>query len=397
MPNGIQPRPCGGPMNYRRRLRIMLAALAALTGAAMLFNFVVNPYGAWRHRLVSQIYYREREGHDRIIAPYMLQSTEPNTVLVGASRVLMGMPIDQGLKDGILNAAMAAALPEEIGRVMEVALRNPHLKRVIWGLEFFSFDARLIGNPETYARLNRNLRLLVLDNLLSAEALDYGSHLLLRAFEGRSHLDLQVREPIPWPEDYICERFVRHPERGMVATGEPGALRQITLETPYHQNANCCDEVMHNFAKTVDQIRRRRVEPIIFVPPLSEYELEAIRQNGVWPVFQQWKRDLTRILPYYWDFSGYTRLARTDTMFLDVLHVKPEVGMTILRRLLGKPDSGCAQMGVVVDAGLRVDSHNIDQVLALQDQGEQAANAEPNKYLAVVSRAITQHEKLASR
>jgi hypothetical protein len=132
-------------------------------------------------------------------------------------------------------------------------------------------------------------------------------------------------------------------------------------------------------------------------PPLSEYELEAIRQNGMWPTFQQWKRDLAAILPYYWDFSGYTQLARTDTMFLDVLHVKPEVGMAILRHLLGQPDSGCPQMGVVVDAGLRVDSHNIDQVLALQDQCEHVANAQPNKYSDVASQAITRLEKLASR
>jgi hypothetical protein len=383
-------------MNYARRLGMMLIALAGLTGIAMLFNFMVNPFGTWRHRLVSQIYYRERGGHDRLIAPYMVQSTEPDTVLVGASRVFMGMPIDQGLKDGFLNAAMAAALPGEIGKVVEVALRNPNLKRVIWGLEFFSFDQRLTGNADTFARLDGNWRLLVQDNLLSVDALDAGYHLLLRAFDGRSHLDRQVLEPIPWSEDYICERFAHDPDKGVVASGEQVALHQIFLESPYYRNTICCGAVMANFVKTVEEIRRRGVELMVFVPPLSEYELEAIRQNGLWPTFQQWKRGLTRVLPYYWDFSGYTPLARTDTMYLDVLHVKPEVGMTILRRMLGQPDRGCPQMELVADSGLRVDSHNIDEVLALQDKREQLANAEPNKYTAVVSRAMEHQETVAS-
>jgi hypothetical protein len=383
-------------MNYARRLRMMLIALAALTGALVLFNFAANPLGAWRHRLVSQLYYRERAGHDHIIAPYMLQSTEPETVLVGTSRVLLGMPIEQGYKDGILNAAMAAAHAQEISRVINDALRNPHLKRIIWGVEFFSFDARLACDPDTCGRLDGSLRLLILDNLLSAQALDFSYHLLRRAFRGPSHLNRAVRQPIPWPQEYICERFANQ-RGGLVASGEQGALRQILLEMPVYRDTVCCSEVMAKFVKTVAKIRSHGVELIVFLPPLTEYELESIRQNGLWPAFQQWKRDLTKVLPYYWDFSGYTELARSDAMYLDVLHAKPEVGMTILRRLLGLPDSGCPQMGVVVDAGLRVDRNNIDQMLALQEEREEAANAEPNKYSDVVSRAITRQEKLASR
>jgi hypothetical protein len=76
---------------------MMLTALAALTGGALLFNFLINPFGTWRHRLVNGIYYRVRAGHERVIAPYLLRSTEPSTVMFGTSRVLMGIPIEQGI------------------------------------------------------------------------------------------------------------------------------------------------------------------------------------------------------------------------------------------------------------------------------------------------------------
>jgi len=109
----------------------------------------------------------------------------------------------------------------------------------------------------------------------------------------------------------------------------------------------------------------------------------------MWPQYQQWKRDLTGVTPY-WDFSGYNQIARTDTMFMDILHVKPEAGMTILRRLLGDADPQCRDMQIVLDAGLWMDSRDVDRMLAIQDQREQAAIAEPTKYEEVVKRAIRQ-------
>lgn len=366
---------------------MMLTALAALTGGALLFNFLVNPFGTFRHRLVSRIFYRVRAGHERVITPYLLRSTEPSTVMFGTSRVLMGIPIEQGMKDGFLNAGMAAARPEEIARAVGLALRNPRLKRVIWGADFFTFDQRLKPNADTDARLEGSPRLLVLDNLLSAEALDSSYHLLDRAISGRRRLDRKVLEPIPWPADFICERFAHYPQRGLATYGERGALQQVTLDMPLYKDSICCGAAMAQFAGAIDQIRRARVEPIVFVPPLSEYELEAIRQGGLWPRFQQWKRDLAAVVPY-WDFSGYNQIARTDTMFMDILHAKPEAGMTILRRLLGNTEAKCQDMKIVMDSALWVDQNNIGQMLALQDQREQAANAQPNKYAEVVARAI---------
>lgn len=376
-------------MDYTRRLRMMLTALAALTGAALLFNFLINPFGTWRHHLVNGIYYRVRAGHERVIAPYLLRATQPDTVMFGTSRVLMGIPIEQGIKDGILNAGMAAARPEEIARGVALALENPHLKRIIWGADFFTFDQRFKPNPDTTARLSGSLRLLVLDNLLSAEALDSSYHLLDRALSGRRRLDPRVLQPIPWPADFICARFAHYPARGLSAYGERGALQQVTADMPLYKGSICCDAAMAQFARTIDQIRNAHVDPIVFIPPLSEYELEAIRQSGLWPRFAQWKRDLAGIVSY-WDFSGYNQVARTDTMFMDILHVKPEVGMTILNRLLGKTDARCQSMKVVLDAWLWVDRGNVDQVLALQNQREQTANAQPNKYAEVVARAIAQ-------
>jgi len=67
--------------------------------------------------------------------------------------------------------------------------------------------------------------------------------------------------------------------------------------------------------------------------------------------------------------------------------------MTILRRLLGDSDAQCPQMKSVLDSGLRVDRGNVSRMLALQDQREQAANAQPNKYAEVVAKAMAQQQE----
>ena len=377
-------------MNYARRLRMMLLALAALTCAMLAFNFIVNPYGAWCHRVVGNVYYRLRGGgHERVMTPYRLRTTTPTTVLLGTSRVVFGMPIEQGYKDGFLNAGLSAARPEEIGKEVRLALKNPRLKRFIWAVDFFTFDERLKCVPDTCARLDGSIRLLILDNLLSSEALDSGWHLLGRALSGRGALDRKALEPIPWPQDYICERFKTQAGRGLGNVGENGALQQILSETPLYKGSVCCSAGIASFRGTVEAIKRAGRELIVFVPPMTQYELEEIRQSGLWPRFQEFKRDLAASVSY-WDFSGYNRIARTDTMFLDVVHMKPEVGMTILRRLLGMPDSQCNEMQIVLDSALQVSAENIDAMLALQEQRERAANAEPNKYAQVVARAISE-------
>jgi len=270
------------------------------------------------------------------------------------------------------------------------------LKRIIWAVDFFTFDKRLGCDPDTCARLDGSLRLLIVDNLLSSEALDSSFSLLKRAIAGPKILSGKALAPVPWSEDFICRRFQTQAAIGLVNVGENGSLRQILSESPLYRNMTCCDEGMALFRGTVDEIKRAGVQLILFLPPMTQYELEEIRQNGLWPRFQQFKRDLTLLAPY-WDFTGYNELARTDTMFLDVVHMKPEAGMTILRMLLHLPDSQCRDTGIVRDSGLWVDTHDIDQVLTLQDDRERAANVEPNKYARLVARALGQgHGDLAS-
>ena len=126
---------------------------------------------------------------------------------------------------------------------------------------------------------------------------------------------------------------------------------------------------------------------IAFVPPVTQFELEMIRQTGRWPDFQQWKSDLAQHISYT-DFSGYNAIARSDRMFIDAWHMEPAVGATIMRQLLDDAPPDCPDVAIVTNSALRVTADNVGQMLALQDPRKEEATATPNVYSTTVAAAI---------
>jgi hypothetical protein len=371
-------------MALARRLRLMLTGFFATVAVVMLFNFVVNPLGAWRHRVVSDLYRRVK--FERVITPYLLRTSTPDTLLLGSSRVLFGMKIEQGVKDGFQNAAFSGSHLPEISKELDIALRNPHLMRIIWGVEFYTFDEFSNGcSPDTCARLDGNLRIKLTDSILSSDALIASWRLLARAATG--NVTEAASMPIPWPAPFICNLFA-HPEPPTLAGMDAAQRFREVSNLPEYRHFKYSPALVKYFDGLVDRIRRAHVELIAFVPPVSEYELEMIRQTGRWADFQRWKRDLAARIAYA-DFSGYNGVARSDRMFIDAWHMEPAVGAVIMRRLLGFPDSDCPDAAIVASVALPVTARNVDQMVALQEQRKDAAVATtPNVYSTTVAAAI---------
>jgi hypothetical protein len=370
-------------MGSARRLRLMLTGFCATIGVLMLFNFLVNPLGAWRHRLVSGRYRRVRL--ERVITPYLLRTSEPRTLLLGSSRVFYGMKIEQGVKDGFENAALSGSRLREISREVDLALRNPHLRRIVWGVEFYTFDTFSDDcSPDTCARLDGDLGIKLSDAILSADTLVASWRLMLRAAAG--NVTAQARMPIPWPAPYICELFAHPPPPTLAGMDQAQRLREVS-NLPEYRRFDYSPRMRKYFLDIVERIRRAQVELIAFVPPVSEYEMEMIRQTGRWADFQQWKRDLAADLSYT-DYSGYNGIARSDRMFIDAWHMEPAVGAVILRQLLGLAPAPCRDAAIVADAAIPVTAGNIDQVAALQQQRLEEAVATPNVYSTTIATVI---------
>ena len=370
-------------MHLAHRLRLMLTGFCATLAAVMAFNFLVNPLGAWRHHLVPALY--RKVSLERVTTPYLLRTSTPQTLLLGSSRVFFGMQIVQGVKDGFENAALSGSSLREISKEVDLALRNPHLKRIIWGLDFYTFDKfRDECNPDTCARLDGDLGIKLTDTILSTDTLKLSQRMLGRALRGEVSED--ARMPIPWPAPFICATLAHPPPPTLAGMDQDRRFREVT-NLPEYRRFDYSPALEQFFLQIVDRIRRSHVELIAFVAPVTEYELEMLRQNGRWPEFQRWKRFVADNLPYT-DFSGYNEIARSGRMFIDAWHMEPAVGAVIMRRLLSLPDPDCADATMVWNSALPMNAHNAEAMLALQEQRMAAATAEPNVYSTTVAAAI---------
>jgi hypothetical protein len=346
----------------------MLAGAVMFFAAVALINWVVNPYGAWRVSLFDGVYRKHSPG-ERVTTPYRLRREKAHTVLLGSSRVLFGMSIPQGARDGVFNAALPGAYLDELLAEANELAENDHVRRVFWGVDPHLLDARCMGfrDPLVPARLARAWRPLISETLLNTDALYASGRLVLRLTGGRARLSLEQRASLPWSPHLIAEALAGVRAVGL-ASGTEASIRRLLVGAAESHSTFAVDEaLMRRFRQGVARLRAAGIDVQLFIPPLSVYELEGIRQGGRWEQSQEWRRRLLEVGPY-WDYSGYGELSARQDLFSDVLHFKPEVGHLILRRLLGLDCEQCgAAARALWQAGVWVDRDSITAHLQAQD------------------------------
>jgi hypothetical protein len=374
--------------NPTRRIALMFAVTAVLLTGAIGFNYSINPYGAWRSTLIDPLY-RNLTG-DRAQMPYQLWTTTPETLLIGSSRVQMGMRIEQGYRAGVLNASLGAATMPELAKIISVALQNQKLKRIVWGVDFYAFNERLHHqNPSFDRRIQLDPGVLVEDSLLSLSALRDSFDVLKRAIRGSRRLKPVISANVPWPPDFICAQFSAQHLHGL-ARAKPANIETSLAQVQawFYADYQFSSAIAARFHEVVDMARSHNVEVILFVPPMSEYELELIRQGGHWSDFERFKRTVAATGPL-WDFAAYNRLASTDALFLDVLHLKPAGGNAMLRIMLGMKPALCdLDARIVAESALHVDAGAIDAVLAFESRERDEAVVDASNYSRIAAAAL---------
>jgi hypothetical protein len=368
----------------------MILSLLAFLAAVACVNWAANPFGAWGSSFLHKIYLQADHESLRMTIPFRLWAEAPRTLLVGSSRILYGMSIEQGYRDGVLNTGLPGATLDEMDAVVRIATRSPELRQIIWGVDFYAFSERFAqsGDPQTQLRFRRDIRLLITETLLSLQALDASRKVLRRAVGGRERLPPFRVLPLPLPEGAVRESLEQAEPQDRNWTVRADLPRHLTNWLTVYSDYRPSLKLLAVFRNTVIRARDAGVRVTLFIPPMSEYELEAIRQVGEWDTFQHWKRQLLEA-GSYWDFSGYHWLAGTDRMFMDVQHFAPAVGHTILRHLMGEACRGCGPIaGEIIAVGRRVDAANVEEHLGRQDAAMRRRTREGSPYARAVEHLI---------
>jgi hypothetical protein len=366
-----------------RRTRRYLLAFAVtaldLLAAVAAINLLVDPYRAYRVLASPTLDSAKPTGGNRITKAEMVKHETAETIVLGSSRVEVGIdPIGPALAGRrALNLGLAGATMHEAFHVFQLARRCMPLRTVIFFVDFPAFDASRSPANEDFAKSrfdpSRRAWEYHVGNLIGWDAVECSFRTL-----GRT-MGSQPRQPFPAlghavPEKLAAMGFRLAVKRQLAASAgaRPSAYR---LSEP----------ALGQFGELIRTCRRDDIRLYLAFPPIHAMGLEALRAAGKWNDYENWKRAIARLVNeenaaataheplVLWDLCDYGRYnteaippdsAASPHMqyHYDQTHFTPAFGELLLHRILApSAATGNPELGHL---GQRITAANIDAHLA---------------------------------
>jgi hypothetical protein len=356
-----------------------IAALLAGVGA---INLLVDPFDFHGMPRIKGFNADKPEvaTHLRLTKAYAVRSLRPRAIIVGSSRAERGLdpnhPGWDGNSEPRYNLAIAAANIYEAMRYLQHANCINPLKQVVIGLDFFMFNAYTQNKPDfseerlcktkkdasvTFRAHDKIQTIFSLDAIRSSISTVKGPN---RGDEVKFYL----------PNGQVSWNFGKEKIKKI-------GYRNAFLETDniYLYNYKFClydnsgESTLRYLAEIIKLARSDNIDLKFFISPVHARMLEAKKLAGLWPQYEQWKRELVACLeadasanpgkePFsLWDFSGYNSITTEAVpvpgdlhsnmrFYWESSHYKKEVGDLILNRIFGKGLVEKSDFGVVISA-----------------------------------------------
>jgi len=417
-------------MNRPRAFVAVFLALPLLATTAMVaISIVVDPF--WRFDLINipgfnaqktQFHFRVRMSKAGVVC-----REQPKAAILGTSRVEVGMdPTHPALHEAsgpAYNLAMDGSGLHELDLTLRHAVHSsPRLKRALLGLDFLMFNAyreAVVFETEVFDFDQRRLVLSPDDNCWRSIAYDANDLLgpkgLLFSI---GTVVTQMAEPtsptsakvLDWINNYDRNGFRSNFEilqktwiqnrgyRGLFGDSQERYYIKHVWRPPPEQRYCFVRDGQPNafdtFRRMLDFARASGIDLRIFINPVHARLLLAIRDGGLWPQYEEWKKGIVGALaaeaaasgkPQFqlWDFSGFNNVTTesvppagdTTTImkgFWEPSHYKKEIGDLMIDRMLDyadparsvPPDFGVPLTPATIDAWIaetRVQMHDYMQ------------------------------------
>ena len=371
-------------MTSARYLRVFFAVIAGGLLLAAGLNLVVDPYASfhWSDMQGFNDQKHLKRGGGRINKSVILSRYDFDTLFFGTSRAELGLNPNSPVLDGLnaFNAAQAGTSMTEIR--LEALFAADHQKpgTVIIDLDVLTFTPT--------------------DDLSSAA--DFGQS----PFAGRSLIPIMLERLVSLPSLADCITVMRNSIKRKPDPFTKFGYYDRTAVTYSTTRRQAFTVVMEEFLTArdgyryfdyrpervgllADVIRRFHAQGttvLLFISPLHARQLEAMWEVGMFPAFEQWKRDLTGTVAMIrsesphgapirlWDFSGYSSITtepvgETMRWYWESSHYTKEAGDLVLARLLERPE----RVAVLPDDfGQELSPATVDAVLASIRDGHAA-------------------------
>lgn len=339
-----------------RFLKVYFSAFLILP-LVVLFNVVINPYGLYPLIEIEGINWPKPEAINsvKMHKAYRISQVKPETIVIGTSRSAFGIdPESDAWGDTFqprYNFSLSGAGMYVTRRFLEHAHTVHPLKRVVFGLDFFTFniyrqkasDYRVdFLSVDDGGGLNRNYKNEILNaTLLSTDAIMASYKTITSKVKTPVAVTREGMFFLPTAKQHSHESFLGSEYLYFSKVYLVGSKRDYAF---YNQDTN--DSSLDEFRKIVVYCKEHQIDLKLFISPLHARHQEVIRVLGLWPKFERWKRELLQILQgeghesELWDFSGYNSITAVDIFaegelnYIDSTHYLPRLGHMILSRLL---------------------------------------------------------------
>jgi hypothetical protein len=327
-----------------------------------------------------------------MMKPYDVMRFRPNTLILGTSRTDMGLdarhpawPLD--LRP-VYNLAMAGGIPFVSYRHLQHVLSYQKVKLVVMGLEaewfirFNEADARRLEEPTAAHPAEYEFRLAVTADGYSTnmrnrqylkDILRIFSLYALRdsaetLFSNLSDTSADIANGSVIRTEGETQHTNGRDAFVLFTASDFGSVVQVhgTADT-----AILYEPSMLRLRSLLDLCKANSIRVILFISPAHADTLEIYEKAGLWPMLEDWKREIAALAAEYadmsvslWDFNDYDRFSTESVVlhkhvlktYWDPYHYKHVVGNAIVARMFGGDDS---QFGVLLTPE-NIESHLVD-------------------------------------
>ncbi len=324
---------------YRKFSNVLASFILVNAAVVVGVNALVDPYHLAGTQVLANLTELKPDSSKdtRTFKAVQVMRIRPKTIFLGTSRADIGLnPEHPALVQPAYNLAIPAGDMYEAMRYFEHALANqPDLKQVIIGVDMVAFGVKEDGNGEQLApELENTLK--QTDYLPKLPPFLFSTD----AFKS-SVATLATNLSRSTPKDYYLSngRLIRHNPTDRSTQD----VFELHLKTAYFQHwyydYQTSQKQLSYLQAIVDTCQQKGIDLKVFISPAHVTQWEAIHAAGLWPAFEDWKRQVVKITPV-WDFSGYNSITAepiSDDMqnYLESSHYLPHIGDLVLNRVLG--------------------------------------------------------------
>lgn len=314
---------------YSHFLKTFCLTVILLAPLIILINAVIDPYGifgapqaGWLNRQKPQA-----EHHQRLVQAIEVSKTKPKFLLMGSSRTRAAMQqedLQPYTAEKVFNLGLSAVTIEEIHAYLEHALfHQPEIKEVIIDLDLFMFNQNRKLNIEFDPHRLKQTGI-ILD--------DYIGSLFTFSTLANSFLTLK--------HNLAGYYFPKEPI-AIDPQADWNFIKDIAIAHAWFGKYETDPKQIEFYARIVRLCQEKGISLKIYFSPARDLYWETIYQKQLWPVFENLKRDLCQIHPFF-DFSGYNSVTTRECeqpgqpLYSDCSHYTPLVGRWILARVYNK-------------------------------------------------------------